>query len=310
MRAPRRSRFDIVFSEADRTSPRSSPSGRRGRARRPAQLAALRALPDHDARFAETLAAAPAVLGFFLTQDRPGAPVRAQGRLRRRGQRSRRQPHRAIRARSCRCRNSRQAAAGLGFVSIKGDADGIIRRVPLVARADGTLVPSLSAEALRVAQGAGGMVVRSSDASGEINAGAPEAVGLKIGEAEVPVTERGEIWMHYTAAGARADGAGLEDDVGAAAAGRDAAALLGPDRPDRRRRDRPSRPRRDADAERELGVVVHAQAIEQMVLAISSTGPTGRRGSKWRCCSAPGMPARLAAAVDGRLAAAPCSAAG
>ena len=57
------------------------------------------------------------------------------------------------------------------------------------------------------------MIVRSSDASGEIDAGAPEMVELKIGEAEVPVTERGEIWMHYTPAGAGADGAGLEDPV-------------------------------------------------------------------------------------------------
>jgi hypothetical protein len=32
----------------------------------------------------------------------------------------------------------------------------------------------------------------------DTRAGAPETVGLKIGEAEVPVTERGEIWMHYS----------------------------------------------------------------------------------------------------------------
>jgi adenylate cyclase len=90
------------------------------------------------------------------------------------------------------------SAHGLGFVSTRGDADGIVRRAPLIAKANGVLVPSLGAEALRVAQGAGGMVVRSSDASGEVNAGAAEMVAIKIGEAEVPVNERGELWVHYT----------------------------------------------------------------------------------------------------------------
>jgi adenylate cyclase len=159
----------------------------------------------------------------------------------------------------------RNAAAGLGFVSLKGDADGIVRRVPLVAKANGVLVPSLSAEALRVAQGAGGMIVRSSDASGEVAAGAPEAVGLKIGEAEVPVTERGELWMHYSPPVAERTvpawrvlqglpPAELERLfsgrivlIGAGAIGL---------------RDLVATPVR----ERELGVVVHAQAIEQMVL--------------------------------------------
>jgi len=127
------------------------------------------------------------------------------------------------------------------------------------------LVPSLSAEALRVAQGAGSMVVKSSDASGEVNAGRPEAVVLKIGEAEVPVTERGELWMHYTAAAPERTVpawrvmqglppaemqrlfSGRIVLIGAGAIGlRDLVAT--------------------PVADRELGVVVHAEAIEQMVL--------------------------------------------
>ena len=86
--------FDIVFSEADRTSPRFLAEREARLGATPALLATLRALPDHDARFAETLAAAPSVLGFFLTQDRPGAAGPAQGRVRRRRHRSRREPHR------------------------------------------------------------------------------------------------------------------------------------------------------------------------------------------------------------------------
>jgi adenylate cyclase len=159
-----------------------------------------------------------------------------------------------------------QAAPGLGFVSLRGDADGIIRRAPLIARAGGVLVPSLSAEALRVAQGAGGIVVRSSDASGEVNSGAPETVALKIGAAEIPVTERGELWMHYTApvperivpawklmsgrlpaAEMRRLFSGRIVFIGAGASGL---------------RDLVATPVSD----RELGVVIHAEAVEQMVL--------------------------------------------
>src|SRR3954447_2250476 len=67
--------FDIVFSEADRTSPRALAEWEDRQGAPPAQLAALRALPDHDARFAEALGATPSVLGFFLTEDRPGGAV-------------------------------------------------------------------------------------------------------------------------------------------------------------------------------------------------------------------------------------------
>jgi adenylate cyclase len=257
--------FDIVFSEADRTSPRLLAEREARQGATPAQLATLRALPDHDARFAEALAAAPSVLGFFLIQDGSGAAVQSKAGFAVAGS----DPGASLTGYSgaiLPLAPFQAAAAGLGFVSIKGDADGIVRRVPLVAKAKGVLVPSLSAEALRVAQGAGGMIVRSSDASGEVSAGAPEAVGLKIGAAEVPVTERGELWMHYTApapertvpAWKLVSGQLPPAEMERLFSGRIVligAGAIG-------LRDLVATPVR----ERELGVVVHAQAVEQMVL--------------------------------------------
>lgn len=257
--------YDIVFSEADRTSPRFLAERAERSGASPAQVAVLKGLPDQDSRFAASLAAAPSVLGFFLTQDRPGAPVRPKAGFAVAGS----DPGASLTDYSgaiLPLPQFQEAAAGLGFVSHKGDADGIIRRVPLVARANGVLVPSLSAEALRVAQGAGSLIVRSSDASGETNVGAPEAVGVKIGEAEVPVTERGEMWMHYSLPvpertvpawkilSGQVPPAVMERLfsgrivlIGAGAIGL---------------RDLVATPMQ----ERELGVVVHAQAVEQMVL--------------------------------------------
>lgn len=257
--------FDIVFSEADRTSPRflAEREGRQGAS--PSQIAMLRTLPDHDVRFAEAVAAAPSVLGFFLTQGRPGAAVRPKAGFAVAGS----DPGASLTDYSgaiLPLPQFQEAASGLGFVSIRADGDGIIRRVPLVARAEGALVPSLAAEALRVAQGAGGLIVRSSDASGETDAGAPETVGLKIGDAEVPVTERGEIWMHYTrpVAGRTVPAWKiLSGQLGPAEMERlfsgrivlIGAGAIG-------LRDLVATPMQ----ERELGVQIHAQAIEQMVL--------------------------------------------
>jgi adenylate cyclase len=257
--------FDIVFSEPDRTSPvlLTALAARQGVP--PAQLAAIKGLPDQDARFAQVLGASPSVLGLFLTQDAHGDAVQAKAGFAVAGT----DPGASLgayRSAIVPLPGLQAAAKGLGFVSLKGDADGIIRRVPLVAKAGETLLPSLSAEALRVAQEAGGFVLKSSDASGEVNSGRPEAVALKIGAAEVPVTERGELWMHYTgpvpervvpawkilegrlpASEMQRLFSGRIVFVGAGAIGL---------------RDLVSTP----VAERELGVTLHAQAVEQMVL--------------------------------------------
>src|SRR3546814_19135422 len=91
-----------------------------------------------------------------------------------------------------------EAAQGGGFLTLQGDADGIVRRAPLLARQGEQILPSLSVEALRVAQGAGAVLVKASDGSGNIAAGsAPGIVPLKVGEFEVPTKRAGELWMNY-----------------------------------------------------------------------------------------------------------------
>ena len=257
--------FDIVFSEPDRTAPVRLAARAEREGASAAQLEALRAMPDPDARLAELLAATPSVLGFFLTNEGGRPPVEPKAGFAVSGS----DPGASIqdyRGAIAPLPAFSAAAPGLGFVSIRGDSDAIVRRAPLVAMLGGALLPSLSAEALRVAQGAGGFVVRSSDASGEVAAGAPEMVAIKIGEFEVPVTERGELWMHYTPPVAERTVpawkilsgslppaemerlfAGRIVFVGAGAIGlRDLVAT--------------------PVQERDLGVNVHAQATEQMVL--------------------------------------------
>jgi adenylate cyclase len=81
-----------------------------------------------------------------------------------------------------------QAAAGRGLFSINPESDGIIRRVPVIMKAQGTLVPSLTMEMLRVVTGSGAILVRVNDAGVQ----AVAVPGL-----EVPTDRNGQFWVHF-----------------------------------------------------------------------------------------------------------------
>ena len=257
--------YDVVYSEPDRTSPaRAAEILRRNPAAR-GDFADIAALPDHDALFGDVVAATPTVAGYFLTRQRNDArPVEAAGVVT-----AGTPPLQALPAFSGSIPTLpiiAGRAPGAGFVSIIGDRDGIIRAAPLLARIDDRIVPSLSLEALRVAQGAGSIQVRATDASGEVSGGQVGVVAVRTGDFEAPTTWNGELWMHFTKdVPERVVPAWriLTDDlppeemkrlfegqivfVGAGAVGL---------------RDLISTPIR----ERELGVIVHAEAAEQMIL--------------------------------------------
>jgi adenylate cyclase len=81
-----------------------------------------------------------------------------------------------------------QAAAGRGLFSINPERDGIIRRVPMIMDAQGSLVPSLTMEMLRVVTHSGAIRVRS-DAAGVESVAVP---GL-----ELPTDRNGQVWVHF-----------------------------------------------------------------------------------------------------------------
>lgn len=191
--------LDIVFAEPDRTSP-AALAGRLSRAD-PALVAAIRALPDNDTAFAETVGRTPVVAGYFLTPDRAAGRIAAKGGIAVSGS----PPGEALRVYAGAITSLppiQQAASGTGFLTFAPDGDGIIRRVPLLARAQAELVPALSVEALRVAQGAGSVMVKTSDGSGNLWGGGEVGVtALKVGDFTVPTTRSGEMWVHYPPAG-------------------------------------------------------------------------------------------------------------
>ncbi len=186
--------YDIVFSEPDRTSPaRLAKSIGNSN---PAMQAALQKLPDNDMVLGESFGRNPVIAGYFLTQDSRVSTVTPKAGMALagsnvnaavQGYRSAIQP----------LPNLLAQAPGNGFVSLTGEGDSIIRAAPLIARQGDQLLPSLALDALRTAQQAGSIIVKTSDASGEMG-GAGGVVSIKVGDFEVPTTGSGELNIHFT----------------------------------------------------------------------------------------------------------------
>jgi adenylate cyclase len=81
-----------------------------------------------------------------------------------------------------------KVAAGRGLFSIRTERDGLIRRVPMIMRAQGNIMPSLSLEILRVITGTPTLLVRT-DKTGI------RAIRLK--GVEIPTDKNGQLWVHY-----------------------------------------------------------------------------------------------------------------
>jgi len=188
--------FDVVFSEPDRTSP-AQIGGMLGETVSKDLLKSIRALPDHDEAFAAAIGQGPVVLGFAITDTPSGrAPLKKAGTAF-----AGENPADFLTPFPAAVPNLdifQEAATGIGSISVsRDDLEGSVRRVPLLESDGGTLFPSLSSEALRVAQGASNLIVRATGASGEASGGTSAVTAVKIGAFEVPTTASGELWVYY-----------------------------------------------------------------------------------------------------------------
>ena len=179
--------FDIVFAEPDRMSPglaADSFAGLDDETR-----AKLRALPSNDAVLADAIKHSRVVLGEsglpFKNAKPKGAPpsagIAALGG----------NPRPYLLTYPGLLRNVpvlEQAASGRGLFSIRAERDGIVRRVPMVMQAQGTIMPSLTLEMLRVVTGAGAILIRT-DAAGVQSVAVPHFV--------IPTDSNGQLWIHF-----------------------------------------------------------------------------------------------------------------
>ncbi|MGO1117410.1 CHASE2 domain-containing protein [Rhodovibrionaceae bacterium A322] len=192
--------FDMVFSESDRTSPKQALQSWQRNEKNDDLAALLKDLPDHDEVLAETFSQQPVVAGFMLSADStasPTPPPKKAG-LAHAGS----DPRRHLTQFDYSVRNLallEDTAKGIANLSLVPDRDGVVRRVPLLAMQGDLIIPSLPAESLRVAQGASTFILRTSDASGEVDLGGAKGItSVKIGDFEVPTGSGGEFWLHYS----------------------------------------------------------------------------------------------------------------
>jgi len=179
--------FDVVFSEPDRLNPDAA--ARTMRYLDEVTRGKLRALPSNDQVLADAIRGSRVVLGEtglasvlapfdkdlpltgFATVGGEAEPFLFEfpGLLR----------NVPIIERS---------AAGRGLVTIVPERDGIIRRVPMILRAQGAMMPSLSLEILRVVTGTPTVLIKADRAG---------LKSIKLRGLEIPTDKNGRLWVHF-----------------------------------------------------------------------------------------------------------------
>jgi adenylate cyclase len=84
--------------------------------------------------------------------------------------------------------NLEQAAAGRGLFTIRPESDGIVRRVPMVMRAEGQLVPALTLDLLRTVTGSGAILIRTDEAG---------VRAVAVPGLEIPTDQNGRVWVYF-----------------------------------------------------------------------------------------------------------------
>jgi adenylate cyclase len=179
--------FDVVFAEPDRLNPDAAAETMRYLDE--ATRSKLRALPSNDQIFADAARRSRVVLGEtglaqVMTELDSTLPVTGFAML---GE----DPEPFLFDFPGLLRNVHVlevAAAGRGLITINPERDGIIRRVPMMLRAQGTTMPSLSFEILRVLSSSPTILIKSDRAG-------IKSVGVR--GLELPTNRNGQLWVHY-----------------------------------------------------------------------------------------------------------------
>ncbi|MEQ1863293.1 MAG: adenylate/guanylate cyclase domain-containing protein [Micropepsaceae bacterium] len=197
--------FDVVFAEADNTSPDQIVKGLPAGAEWDATRAQLIGLPRNDAVLADAFRTVSTITGFTFTNNKGGrAPklVDAPSVL---GDGDPLLAVKKFTGVTTTLPELEDAAAGNGSfnVVISDDLDLLVRRIPLLMKYNNKIYPSLTLEVLRALTNKigqkGTLLIKTPGASDEVAAGNVNAiVSLRIGDIVIPTNEKGEMWLHYT----------------------------------------------------------------------------------------------------------------
>ncbi len=182
--------FDVVFAEADRTSP-----GRYADQLPDIDsdlLDQLRAMPDNDKVFAEAIAGSRVVLGQSGTWrklDRYDSEARTVPVAKIGGD-----PTPYLHSFPGVVRNIpalETAAQGVAMFNLVPENDGLVRRVPLMMLVEGEILPTLSLELLRVATGQQAYAIKSDEVG---------ITSVVVAGVQIPTDARGRVWVRYSKA--------------------------------------------------------------------------------------------------------------
>ncbi|HTQ13142.1 MAG TPA: adenylate/guanylate cyclase domain-containing protein [Rhizomicrobium sp.] len=154
---------------------------------------ALAGLPAPDARFAQSLAGIVAVTGFTLGQ---AGDATARKTLTVQGDPDALAAVPNFAGAAGPSAEVTTASAGDGALNLVPDADGKMRRMPLVLRLGGKPVPSLEAEALRLAAGTDVTIASAATGIPGLNASAALATA-DAGKFSAPLLADGTIAIHF-----------------------------------------------------------------------------------------------------------------
>ena len=185
--------FDIVFAEADRTGSKELMNQYKNNND---FVKSLKGLPDNDDLFANSIKDHGTVVLGAIPSNSLKNNFQMRFGLIQQGDDPRKflREYKGIQT-NLKILNS--SSAGIGSMSI-GNNDSIIRKLPLFENINGSLVPSLSLELLRVAIGASTYQIKSSNASGETAFGEETGINhVKLGSLIIPTNPDGSVWIHY-----------------------------------------------------------------------------------------------------------------
>jgi adenylate cyclase len=179
--------FDVIFAEPDRLNPDAAADTFRDLDE--ATREKLRSLPSNDQVLADTMRRARVVLGesglpSVIADLDKSLPVTGLAML---GE----DPQAFMFNFPGLLRNTpllEKAAGGRGLLTINPERDGIVRRVPMIMRAQGAIMPSLSFEMLRVVTGTDTIFIKSDKAG---------IKSIAVKGFEIPTDRKGQLWVHF-----------------------------------------------------------------------------------------------------------------
>ena len=180
--------FDVMFAEPDRLSPAVTADTIRSLDEE--TRAKLRALPGNDELLADAMRRSRVALGesglpSLVAELDKELPVTGLAKI------GYQEPERFMWEFPGLLRSTpvlEAAAGGRGLLTIKTERDGIVRRVPVIMRAQGLTMPSLSFEMLRLASGSDTILIKSTDIG---------ITSVAVKGFAMPTDLQGQIWVHF-----------------------------------------------------------------------------------------------------------------